>query len=59
MRLIELLEIINENTYVSIREKEGRGIAIYDGKNSIPTELNNETVFQVYTNKLGIVIEIN
>ena len=44
-KLIELLETINENTNVLVRDTNGNDLAIYDGKNSINEIYNDCEVF--------------
>lgn len=44
-KLIELLETINENTNVLVRDTKGNDLAIYDGKNSINEIYNDCEVF--------------
>lgn len=47
MKLIEVLEIISEYSQVRVYNSNGDEIARYDGKDSIPKCLNNETVDKI------------
>lgn len=47
MILFDLLEQADENKPFIVLDYYGQEIACYDGKNSIPEELNNEEVSQV------------
>ena len=47
MKLINLLEIINENAEVRVYNSDGDEIARYDGRNSIPKSLNGEEVDRI------------
>lgn len=44
MKLIDVLEIINENAEVRVYNFNGDEIARYDGRNSISENLNGEEV---------------
>lgn len=57
MKLLDLLLIINENTTVNIISC-AKVIARYDGKDSIPEELNGHEVFQICVEKDELYIEI-
>lgn len=50
MKLIDLLEVIYDwdCTVVQVHDSEGNEIACYDGKDSIPTYLNNKKISGVY-----------
>lgn len=54
MKLLDLLMIIDENNEVRVF-KDGN-VFVYDGKNSIPEELNGEIIARVYScsNYIGI-----
>lgn len=56
MTLIELLEVINENTLVFVYDINNICISYYDGKNSINESLNNCNVLDIRCN--GNAIEI-
>ena len=56
MTLIELLEVINENTLVFIYDINNICISYYDGKNNIDESLNNYNVLDIRCN--GNAIEI-
>lgn len=47
MKLIDVLEIISEHSQVRVYNSNGDEIARYDGKNSIPECLNNETINKI------------
>lgn len=48
MTLIELLELIDENSFVTIKSTEiDKDIAKYDGRNSIPNGLNRFAVLKI------------
>ena len=44
MKLIDLLVVIGEHTKTKVYTDYGELIGIYDGRNSIPNELNDEEV---------------
>ena len=46
MTRLDIISIIEDNTLVNVW-KDGEIIAIYDGKNSIPNELNDKQVFNI------------
>ena len=58
MTLEAILSIINDNSNVIIY-RNYEEVARYDGKNSIPEELNSEKVIQIFAgdNFIGIDIE--
>ena len=58
LKLQDLLTVIDENTPCVKVEMNGEEIARYDGKNSIPTELNDCVVLKEYVSGQSIVIEI-
>ena len=59
MLLYELIENINDNAVVDIYSAEtGEVIATYDGKDSIPEEYNDYTVYDIYANENVICVEI-
>lgn len=47
MKLIDVLEIISEYSQVRVYNSNGDEIARYDGRESIPEYLNNETVDKI------------
>ena len=49
MKLIDLLEVMNESETVIVFDYIGDEIARYDGKNSIPEELNDCGVYKIFT----------
>lgn len=57
MLLGDLLAIIDENTNVLVNAERGI-IATYDGRDSIPSELNTREVMHVTTYKSEIVITV-
>lgn len=58
MLLEELLSIITDGERVNVLDEDGGIIAFYDGKNSIPVELNGQKVLAIYEdeNEFNIVI---
>jgi hypothetical protein len=58
LKLQDLLPVIDENTPCVKIEMNGEEVARYDGKNSIPTELNECTVLKEYISGQSIIIEI-
>jgi hypothetical protein len=54
MKLIELLEVISEYAEVKILDTDEMELARYDGKDSIPEELNDREVDSV----LDVVIYV-
>lgn len=46
MKLIEILETIPDENNVYVFNRGDQMIACYDGRNSIPNELNGETVIK-------------
>ena len=49
MRLIDIIEITNENIDVEVYGIGGGLLAKYDGRNSIPKSLNNREVLSIDT----------
>ena len=61
MTLWELSTLINDNTIVEIFAAcNGNGIAVYDGKESIPDRYMDELVTDIFvsTNRLCVEIDI-
>ena len=58
MKLLDLLSITNENTTVNIISC-AKVIARYDGKDSIPKELNEYEVLQICVENDELFIEIS
>lgn len=56
MTLCDILSIISDNTVVNVW-KNGE-LFVYDGKNSIPEDLNGETVNSISAGYYLITIEI-
>ena len=58
MTLVAILSSINDNSDVIVYSNMEE-VARYDGKNSIPEELNSENVIQIFAgdNYIGIDIE--
>lgn len=48
MTLIQVLELISDSAEVRVYNPYGREIARYNGKDSIPTELNSYKVDAIY-----------
>ena len=61
MTLEEILWLVNDNTVVNIYDSETNNlIATYDGKNSIPEELNGcEIATDIFVNDNCLCIEID
>lgn len=57
MKLIELMEVFDENKNLYVY-MEGDLIAQYDGKNSIPEELNNHEIISISTEDNGVSVDI-
>ena len=59
MKLIDILSVITDNTKVSVLDLEREVKATYDGKDSIPVQMNNIEVYQVFVedNSLQIIIK--
>lgn len=47
MKLIDIISLIDENQTVVVVNTENKEIARYDGRDSIPTELNDRTVEKI------------
>lgn len=58
MKLLDLLSITNENTTINIISC-AKVIARYDGKDSIPKELNEYEVLQICVENDELFIEIS
>ena len=60
MKLIDILSITTDYTDINVLNLDGDVIANYDGKNSIPEELNNVSVnnISVENNTLQITLNI-
>ena len=61
MKLIDILSITTDYTDINVLNLDGDVIANYDGKNSIPEELNNVSVnnISVENNTLQITLNID
>ena len=61
MKLIDILSITTDYTDINVLNLDGDVIANYDGKNSIPEELNNVSVnnISVKNNTLQITLNID
>ncbi len=55
MILLDLLENADENKLFIVLDFFGNELARYDGKNSIPEELNNRPVFEVTFHELDTI----
>lgn len=60
MKLIDILSILVDNSYINVLDLDDNIIAQYNGWDSIPTEYNNNTVLEMYINNniLNIVIDL-
>ena len=47
MKLIDVLDVCDENFNVIVEDTEGNLLALYDGKDSIPEEYNELNVIQI------------
>lgn len=59
MKLIEVISLVGDGTNVRVFNSEYEEIAKYDGKESIPEELNNlevENIFPANCGQLNIII---
>ena len=65
MKLIDLLSVIDEYELVEVRDVEGNEIGHYNGKDSIPEEIDDADVVKVETGEstlgdfLAIVITVD
>lgn len=57
MTIQDIISIIDEETTVNVW-RDGEIIATYDGKNSIPEELNGETVKSISAGHFTINLDI-
>lgn len=58
MKLIDLLEVIDDNQDVIITDANNNEIAKYDGNDSIPDRYNNDRIISVSEYKHQIRIQI-
>ncbi len=61
MKLIDVLDVYDENFNILVRDTEENYLALYDGRNSIPEEYNELNVVQIrpYTGKaINIIVEV-
>ena len=47
MKLIDVLSMVKDNTYVLVTDGDGFVIAKHDGKDGIPDELNDKEVIDI------------
>lgn len=47
MKLIDVLDVCDENFNVIVEDTEGNLLGLYDGRNSIPEEYNKLNVIQI------------
>ena len=59
MELKDLLYVLCEYTNVEVYNLEFKLLAFYDGRNSIPAELNDYKIFRVYVDENILKIVIN
>lgn len=60
MKLIELMELITDNTNVALFDaNEEHQLAEYDGRDSIPNEYNECKIIAVWNNRYELCIEID
>lgn len=58
MYLEELLWVINDSTVVEIYNGNQEQIGLYDGKDSIPEELNDREVNDIFVSENRLCIEV-
>lgn len=63
MAILDLISLVSEHSRVRVVDSEKREVALYDGKNSIPNELNDREVVSIRAEisvnvKAEIVVEI-
>lgn len=61
MKLIDVLDVCDENFNVIVKDTEENLLALYDGRDSIPEEYNELNVIQIrpYTRKaITIMVEV-
>lgn len=51
MKLIEILETCSDSINVNVYDLEDNFLAVYDGRDSIPQNLNNKPVKQIDVEK--------
>lgn len=56
--LENLLDVCDESVHIRVMDMDDETVALYDGCNSIPLELNNAPVrtFKVYTDEVTVII---
>ena len=59
MILEELLWIINDSTAVEIYDGNQELVGLYDGKDSIPEELNDREINDIFVDNNKLCIEID
>ena len=59
MKLIDILSITMDYTNVNVCVLNGDIIASYDGKNSIPEELNNVSVNNISVENNTLILTLN
>ena len=58
MKLIELLNVIKDDTCVSVFDEANFLLGFYDGKNSIDEKLNDEKVIEVTATDNEVLITV-
>ena len=58
MTLYEIIEIADENKILTVKDSNGVTLATYDGRNSIPSELNTRSVLLISSGNDEIVITV-
>lgn len=61
MKLIDVLDVCDENFNVIVEDTEGNLLALYDGKDSIPEEYNelNVLLIRPYSEEtITIIVEV-
>lgn len=59
MTLDELLWLINDGTVVEVYNGNQEQIGLYDGKDSIPEELNDREINDIFVDNNKLCIEID
>ena len=59
MKLIDILSITTDYTDINVLNLDGDVIANYDGKNSIPEELNNVSVNNISVENNTLILTLN
>lgn len=58
MKLIDLLFFLSDSTNVIVFDTEGKELARYDGRDSIPEVLNNRSIVQISVEENWMLIVV-